>query len=552
MTTTRPNPLLRIFPSLTDVAFIMPLVFLFGRLGGANMLLSDGDTGWHVRTGEWILAHGRVPTQDLFSFTRPNGSWFAWEWLWDIAFGWLHMHWGLPAVVFASALILCVTYALAFRLITRYSESRVIAIFVTVVVVGGSAMHWLARPHLFTLLFVVVFLTILEADRRSKTGWLRSLPVLMILWTNLHGGFLAGLLILVAYAAGEFVSGMIALESADRSASLTRAKRYAIVFVACAAATFVNPYFHKLHVHIAKYLTDPYQYEHVIEFFSPSFHGGLANFFEPMMVISVAAAVWLTLRREFAPAFLMLGWLHLGLISARNIPIFMLVTAPFAARFIEYVLDALERAPVAHWVRRSAAAVRNLGSDFSALDSAPRLHLVSAGVAALMLVALINPAATGVFRSEFNPKSYPERALATLTDANKRIYSHDEWGDYLIYKLYPHKRVFVDGRSDFYGSEFNRQFIRLLGAGHDWQHILNKHLIDTVLLPVDSALATAMKESSCWRVRYDDGIAIIFERRGPTSASSLEQNSIARNGETRSRQDAGANPSTVTVARFQH
>ena len=51
-------------------------------------MLGDGDTGWHIRTGEWILAHGQVPRQDMFSFTKPGEPWFAWEWLWDVAAAW--------------------------------------------------------------------------------------------------------------------------------------------------------------------------------------------------------------------------------------------------------------------------------------------------------------------------------------------------------------------------------------------------------------------------------------------------------------------------------
>src|SRR5579872_2789185 len=79
-----PNRFVRVFPSLGDVAFLMPLVFLFAGLEGAHSLLSDGDTGWHIRAGQWMLAQGTIPHRDLFSFTRPDGAWFAWEWLSEI------------------------------------------------------------------------------------------------------------------------------------------------------------------------------------------------------------------------------------------------------------------------------------------------------------------------------------------------------------------------------------------------------------------------------------------------------------------------------------
>ena len=119
MSNEKTNPVVRILPSMTDFAFLMPLIFIFTGMRGAKTLLGDGDTGWHVRTGEWIMRHGRVPDTDIFSFTKTGQKWFAWEWLWDVTFAWLHQHWGMAAVVVASALVIALTSALVFRLAFR-------------------------------------------------------------------------------------------------------------------------------------------------------------------------------------------------------------------------------------------------------------------------------------------------------------------------------------------------------------------------------------------------------------------------------------------------
>src|SRR5438477_2894228 len=100
-------------PSLTDCLCATLLAWLFLG-GGGKMLLSDGDTGWHIRTGDYILAHHAVPRQDLFTFTRPNEPWFAWEWLTDILFSWLHSGWGLKAVAMAAGMVLCAAATLVF------------------------------------------------------------------------------------------------------------------------------------------------------------------------------------------------------------------------------------------------------------------------------------------------------------------------------------------------------------------------------------------------------------------------------------------------------
>src|ERR1022692_4481578 len=96
----------RLLPSLADFAFLMPIAFLFGRMDGVKSLLSDCDTGWHIRTGEWIILNGWVPLRDIFSFTKPGAPWFAWEWLSDVLFAWLNTLGGLPAVVMLAILLL--------------------------------------------------------------------------------------------------------------------------------------------------------------------------------------------------------------------------------------------------------------------------------------------------------------------------------------------------------------------------------------------------------------------------------------------------------------
>ena len=147
MDARRPKFAIKLLPSLTDLAFLMPMAFLFGRMEGIKTLLSDCDTGWHIRTGEWILAHHHVPLQDIFSFSKPNSAWFAWEWLTDILFAWLYSHGGLRTVVFFAMMLISLTFALLFRLVRRKSNALT-AIVVTMIAAAASSIHWLSRPHL--------------------------------------------------------------------------------------------------------------------------------------------------------------------------------------------------------------------------------------------------------------------------------------------------------------------------------------------------------------------------------------------------------------------
>ncbi len=202
-------------PSLTDVAFVIPLLFLFSRLDGVRTMLGDGDTGWHILTGQWILANHRIPHEDIFSFTMPGQPWFAWEWLWDVTFAWVHAHGGLGSVVAVNMVIVCLTFALLYRLVLRRCGNPLVAVSLTALAAAGSSIHWLARPHLFTALFMVIFLAILDRVHAGRKRLLWLLPAIMIPWTNLHGGFFIGIILVGTYAGGELLGALFANNRAD-------------------------------------------------------------------------------------------------------------------------------------------------------------------------------------------------------------------------------------------------------------------------------------------------------------------------------------------------
>jgi hypothetical protein len=95
------------------------------------------------------------------------------------------------------------------------------------------------------------------------------------------------------------------------------------------------------------------------------------------------------------------------------------------------------------------------------------------------------------------------------------VFTSDQWGDYLIYHLSPKgTKVFFDGRSDFYGGKFCQDYTDVFNVKYNWEQTLARYGVDTILLSPDAALAGAIKESSRWRVTYDDGHAIVFRPAG--------------------------------------
>jgi hypothetical protein len=221
------------------------------------------------------------------------------------------------------------------------------------------------------------------------------------------------------------------------------------------------------------------------------------------------------------------GWGHLSLIIVRNMPVFMLAAAPVVALPLTIWLKTLSGAPIAGWLRRFFGGAEEIGAEITPLERPWRLHAIPVVIMLLLAAAIQSPNAGKKLKPEYDPERYPAAALALLEQPGLRIFTQDEWGDYLLYHLWPKGvKVFVDGRSDFYGSEFGQDYIDILNVKYTWEKNLARYGVNTILMPVDSSLAGAVKESRNWEVVFDDTRTIVF-RKTPVRA---EQVSTSDNG----------------------
>jgi hypothetical protein len=504
-------------PSLSDLAFLVPIAVLFWCTTGVGWLLTDSDTGWHIRTGEWILKNGRVPATDIFSFTKAGQPWFAWEWLSDVLIAGIHGKFGLAGIVLMSLLLLGATSVYVYRSTLEESGHRVIAIVLTGLAMAASTIHWLARPHLVTPLFAAVFCCVLnrtERKRRSVLLWI--LPLLTLPWVNLHGGFFVGIVLLITYAIGAAAEVLL---HGRRSNAWVRARPYLWTAVACALASLVNPYGYHLQVHVARYLGASFYLQRISEFQSIDFHSFTAAYFETLLVLAIAAAVWHIGKGRWVQVFLLLSWSHLALFSARNIPIFAVVAAPgIGLAMREWLEHATSFWPL-EWPGRFVASLAELETGLRIIaesNERRRWHLVPPFGVLLLAFLLAHPGRVKFLRSEFDHNRFPVDAAIFLAHKEYgsavRLYSSWQWGGYLIYRLWPSLSVFDDGRTDFYGPPFVEEGLRVWDACPDWSNIFERYRVNAALVPVDSALATLLLESRDWKPVYEDRIAVLFER----------------------------------------
>ncbi len=503
-----PRPLV---PSISDCFFVALVSWLFiFTTGGWKTLLGDGDTGWHIRTGQYILAHHAVPTQDLFSFSRPGAPWFAWEWLSDVLYAGLFQMGGLKAIVLASGLMIGLFAVIVLRYTLWRGANVLVAVFTTLLATGASSMHFLARPHLFTLLLVPVCFWVLEADRRKNTRWLWSLIPVTALWTNLHGGFVIFLACIAVLVAGSAIEARL---GGDESAARWPAvRRYGLLLLGCSLGSVINPYGIRLHAHIIEYLRADWIKDIVQEFQAPTFRTEGQLQYEALLLAGLIAIGFLVRQRRFTEALWILFLAHASLISVRHAPIYATVAAPLIA------------CELSQWWSASAARMKKsqalrilhqLGTDLS-----PGFRRTSVWPA-VFVVALVVLDAPFKWPRDFPSEVFPTGMIHQHADlvGTGRLLTTDQWGDYIIYSFYPRQRVYVDGRSDFYGETLANQYLHLLQGAYDWRAIVDRNRFDVALLPASWPLSSLLKQDAAWRVVADDHRSVLFQRlSGPDPA----------------------------------
>ena len=508
-------------PSSADLIFIGMLGVLM--LTPLSMkLLGDAGIGWHIRTGQQILATHAIPRVDSFSSSMQGRPWFAWEWVYDVVVGELDARLGPNGVVWFTAVVIAVVFAWMFRLMVTRGADLLGALVLTLLAIAASMIHFLARPHVVSWLLALAWFWILDGlERASERGsvqserrrWVWLLPCLMVLWVNVHGGFVLGFVLLGVFWLAAVWEWWTTAEGAiegslRRIAALRRARLLTWVGLASAAASLVNPYGWKLHAHVYSYLTNRFLMDHIEEFQSPNFHGISQKCFAVLLLISMAALAARGREVRASGILIVLFAVYSGLYAARNIPVASVLLVMVIAPLLPPAIFGTG------FFRRMAGIEMGL-----------RWHLWPILAVLVTFLISVNGGRIGsdqVADARFDPKRMPVLAVDYLEKQKipGPILSTDSWGGYLIYRLYPEAQVVVDDRHDLYGEEFLRSYLKMIRVERGWQEFLDGHENSCVVLPRDSALANVLIASGQWDAVYADDVAAVFRKR---EAGSLRQ-----------------------------
>jgi hypothetical protein len=488
-------------PSAADLLFAV-VAASKATVGSVRLTHSDGDLAAHIAVGSRILEDGRLPAYSVASYTTPHDPLVAHAWLSEIFFAVLHRIGGLALIAVAAALTIALTHALVVEFLRRRGVDPRIALLAGLLSLAVASTHWLARPHMFSILASVLTLILLESHRRERTV---LLVILFALWANLHGGWFLGLAMVGAYALGAWIDSLARRDAQARNRALADTR----ALFAAAAATLVNPYLWRLHTEVWSAATSTLLASTISEYLPPRFGDPAAlGFFIALAATIVLLAV--SRRRMPTPhALMVLVVLIPALASVRAVPRFGVVAWPLV---------------VLHASRALPASKPRVFRRFAGVDRTARSGLWSA-VAAVLLIALGvghgRVGGTSIVGDRFEPSIFPVEAVAEARShgLQGRVFTRWGWSGYLIF-AWPEAELHVDPLK--FGPETVVSYARIEEAERGWQEELDRWGVGVVLLSAGAELAPRLAAEAGWELWHSDSTALIYVRAGEHPRNGTE------------------------------
>ena len=479
---------------MLETRYVFLTIIFLGLFGMAARNMLDPDVWWHLKAGEYIAAHRAVPHTDPFSYTRAGQRWVAHEWLTELSMYGLYRVAGWRGLSIVFALILVASFLLLYL---RCPHNRYISGAVTVWGAWATTPVWGVRPQIISLFLASLWMLILEGSERKRRLLWWTLP-LTLGWVNLHAGFALGVSLTALFLAGELLERM--LSSGPRVAINGRLEALALTLVLCLSLVPLNPNGARMYAYPIQTLRSKAMQSYISEWSSPNFHHADYWPFMLLMLAAVARLAWSGKSIRPRDLLLLLVSAFAALSSIRMIPLFVLVAVPLVAETAKA------------WLPDRSS-------------SKPRRRLVFNTIILAGMVGFVAVHIALVFRQQDHAEAehFPAGAATFLIAhaPEQPIFNHYDWGGYLIWKLYPQTRVFIDGRADLYGDVIFQEFMQTYLLTKDWRKTLDRWQIATVIVPPDSALASGLRTQPGWSIEYEDQGAVIFTVKADPRARLL-------------------------------
>ena len=484
--------------------FTPRVLFLSAVFTTINVLfiraVQDPDFWWHIRTGQWIAEHFALPAHDIYTYTVSGHLWTDHEYLTEVLMWLAYSHFGIAPIVTGFAAVTWAAFWLMFRTADGARQPYVVVGLALALAAVAGAPIWGPRAQMITFFLSCLELMWLHSFLRGRSRAIVWFPLVMLVWANMHAGWVIGFAFLGLATTTEFVHF---LRDRHDAAHRSRLKTLAIVAAVSAVAVAFTPHGLSLYLYPFHTQGSPAQQNLINEWASPNFHFTEMRFFELMLMLLIAG---FALRRpSLFELLLSIAVLALALQSVRHVALFIAAVTPILIVTWSDVYRRHERAIRGRWQRSQAPA--------SAL-----LPVVAVATILLIAGATAYKAGNELERQDAVTRTQvPVGAanfLAAHPEIGTRMYNQYGWGGYLAYRFYPdpNRRVFIFGEGDLMGDSLLNQYEDVQTLRPDWSSILDRYHVDYVVYNRGEALDNVLASLPGWKKVYADDVAVVYVR----------------------------------------
>jgi hypothetical protein len=414
------------------------------------------------------------------------------------AYDWL----ALDGIVLLTALIIMLTWSIVYYEALRRSNSFFAAMIVTVLAVGAAQIHVLPRPHILTYILTAIWVALLQRINEGKLRAWWSLPLVMLLWVNLHGMFVIGVLLWGICLVGDF------LDHPSRAwFSSAKARTLMIGGIFALVTTFLSPSGTQIWTAIRSLGSNTYITSRIPEYQSANFHLPETWPFIIILVLLIVAFARATEKVSWTDILLIVSFAGFALYTSRMIPIFAIVAAPIAAKAFAGWMQSEHNQSRLFLIEKN---IHKINSSSSGLIWLPAVVIAT--------ILLFNSGQTVDTKNQgniFDERFFPVKATIWLQHHLQKghMFNEFDWGGYLLLELWPAYQIFMDGHTHIYGEELTREYERVITVDADWEEILAKYDVAWVIVRASAPLESALAALGNWEIVYEDQTAIILIRK---------------------------------------
>lgn len=480
------------------------------------------DFWWHLKMGEIIVTSEDIPRVDLFSFTQAGEPFVLQMWLGEATYYLTYRLGGFALLIAANTALLLLALIPVYHLCLEMSGRTRVGVLSALIAAFVLGLYSNLRPQTYSIALFSIFYWVLWGYREGRRDYLWTLPLLMAVWVNLHGAFVLGIGLIGLVLISEAIRRTVR-ESGVSMLKPRALAKLGLVLGLTLVATLANPEAHRIYAYVrdiqasgsVQLFTEEWQVPNIKNV------NDVFKFFGPFLLL-ILTLLYSRRRLDLTELSLLLAFAVLGLSASRNGIWFTLIAVPLLARHAVALdlSDLLGELRGSRFVRGFARLSEH--QEPAKRPSRYRLNWAILAVLLLFTIVLspwIRPhlAAEGL-RPRLIEKGTPVGAMDYIAAADLagNIFHPQEYGDYLIWRLWPQQRSFFDGRVHLYDEEFVRDYILTFHDEH-WERRLAKYDVQYLLLPKDGGNAQSIVEdarrSANWNLLYEDEISVLYENR---------------------------------------